>query len=192
MPFLTDEPLIRYLQTVGLADPTSGVLMPGARIRAGSGVSAAESYAAGVEKVGSLFVTRIVVDLTGLAGSTTDLDIIGNSAAANAHIGQITAAANGTIVGGRMTCLELPVTGVTDIDLYASNVGTGTESVIITDAALGTETALVTAGGVWTNGAVKGFTGVPAANDYLYLTNGAAGTPGTYTGGKFLIELFGK
>jgi hypothetical protein len=32
---------------------------------------------------------------------------------------------------------------------------------------------------------------VPPANDYLYLTGGAAGTAAAYTAGKFLLELFG-
>jgi hypothetical protein len=32
---------------------------------------------------------------------------------------------------------------------------------------------------------------VGIANGYLYLTCGAAGTPATYTAGKFLITLFG-
>jgi hypothetical protein len=58
-------------------------------------------------------------------------------------------------------------------------------------AALTADTVLVDPAAAWTNGAVKGFTTVPAANQYLYLVNGEAGTVGTYTAGKFLIELFG-
>jgi hypothetical protein len=131
-----------------------------------------------------------VVDLSTLIGSATDLDIIGESAAANCHFGQITTAVNGTLVGGRVTCLELPAGGATDIDFYSSDVGTGTQDVIITNAALGTETALVTSGGAWTSGATKGMTALPTANDYLYIVNGAA-SGGTFTAGKFEIVLFG-
>jgi hypothetical protein len=87
-----------------------------------------------------------------------------------------------------MTCLEAPATGVTDIDLYSATVGT---AVFDDGIAALTETAIITAGGAWTNGAVKCATTVPPANDYLYLTCGAAGTVGTYTAGKFLIEVFG-
>lgn len=157
----------------------------------GTGVDTAESYSGSIWRSGGLIITRIIMDISVLVGSTTDLDIIGESAAANCNWGQITTAKSGTLIGGLMTCLEVPAGGVTDIDLYSSNVETGTENVIITDAALGTETALVTSGGAWTSGASKGMTSLPTANDYLYLVNGAAGVPGTFTAGKFMIELFG-
>lgn len=158
---------------------------------AGAGVSAAESYSSGVFQSGDLIHTRIAVDLTGLVGSTTDLDIIGNTGAASANFGQITTARNGTIIGGQVTCLEVPAGGADDLDFYSASVGTGTENVAITDAALGTETALVTSGAAWASGTVKGMTGLPTANDYLYIVNGEAGVPGTFSAGKFLIELYG-
>ncbi len=144
-------------------------------------------YKTSVESVGNIITTRILVDLTGLASSTTDLDIIGVGASV-AHIGQITAARNGTILAIRMTCLELPAGGADDIDLYAATEGTGVFDGGI--AAL-TETALITSGAAWANGTVKGSIDVPAADQYLYLTGGEAGTAATYTAGKFLIELFG-
>lgn len=157
----------------------------------GTGVDGAEAgYAAGIERHGSLIVTRILVNIDDLIGSGTDLDIIGESAAANCTWGQITAAKSGTIIGGRITCLEVPAGGTDDIDFYSSNVATGTQDVIITDAALGTETALVTSGGSWTLGLTKALSGLPTANDYLYIVNGAA-AGGTFSAGKFLIELFG-
>lgn len=167
-------------------DDSAAVMTPGA------GVSAAESYASGVIKNGDLICTRIVVDLTGLVGSATDLDIIGNTGgAASANFGRVTAALNGTIIGGRVTCLELPAGGADDIDFYSASVGTGAQDVIITDASVGTEVALVTSGAAWASGTVKGMTGVPNANDYLYIVNGEA-AGGTFSAGKFLIELFGE
>lgn len=154
----------------------------------GAGVSAAESYAVGYLRNGTLVTTRIVVDLTGLVGSATDLDIIGNTGgAASAHWGQITTALNGTMIGGQITCLEVPAGGADDIDFYSATVSTGAQDVDVTTL---TETALVTAGGAWASGTVKGMTGLPAANDYLYIVNGEA-AGGTFTAGKFLIELFG-
>lgn len=154
----------------------------------GAGVSAMETYASGWFLNGTIKTTRIVIDITGLVGSATDLDIIGNTGgAASAHLGQITAANNGTIVGGRVTCLEVPAGGTADIDFYSATVSTGAQDVDITTL---TETALVTSGGAWTSGLSKGMTAVPPANDYLYITNGAA-SGGTFTAGKFLIELFG-
>jgi hypothetical protein len=155
----------------------------GAGITGGTGTV----YKSSVRLVGGIYHTTILIDLTGLASSTTDLDIIGQGVSA-AHIGQITAAQNGTILAIRMTCLELPAGGADDIDLYAATEGTGVFDGGI--AAL-TETALITAGGAWANGTVKGSVDVPAADQYLYLTGGEAGTAATYTAGKFVIELFG-
>jgi hypothetical protein len=155
----------------------------------GAGVSAMETYASGWFLNGTLKITRIMIDLTGLVASTTDLDIIGNTGgAASAHLGQITAANNGTIVGGSVTCLEVPAGGPDDIDFYSATVSTGAQDGDVTAL---TETVLITAGAAWASGTVKGFTGVPPANDYLYLANGEASVPGTYTAGKFLIELYG-
>jgi hypothetical protein len=174
-----------------LGDVTvGGELISAGTMTAGSGVADADAYATSVQRVGDLIHTQIVIDIDDLVGSATDLDIIGISATANCHIGQVTTAVNGTIIAGRMTCLELPTGGADDIDLYSASVGTGTQDVIITHADLGTETALVTSGAAWASGTTKGFTGMPTAGDYLYLVNGEA-SGGTFTAGKFLVELFG-
>jgi hypothetical protein len=144
-------------------------------------------YKSSVTKEGEFIFTRIFIDLTGTKSTTTDRDVIGNTGAS--HIGQITAAVNGSIVAASMTCLELPATGVTDIDMYSSTVATGAYDA---DAnALAGAALLISSGGAWTNGATKGLTTVPAANAYLYLANGAAGTPGTYDAGKFLLTFIG-
>jgi hypothetical protein len=156
---------------------------PGAGISGGTGTV----FKSSVIRTGDIIKTSILIDLTGLGSSTTDLDIIGTGTAA-AYLGQITAAKNGTILTGRMTCLEVPVGGVVDIDLYSATEATGK----FDDAVGGlAETAMITAGGNWTLAAVKAFGAVPAANSYLYLTGGAGGTAAAYTAGKFLIELEG-
>ena len=156
---------------------------PGAGISGGTGTV----FKTSVQRVGDIIKTSILIDLTGLASSTTDLDIIGVGASA-AYLGQITAARNGTIFSGRMTCLEVPAGGADDIDLYSATEATG-----VFDAGIGTlaETALITSGGAWTLAGVKAFGNMPAADEYLYLTGGEAGTAATYTAGKFLIELEG-
>jgi len=143
-------------------------------------------YKASVNRCGDLIHTSILIDLTGTSSSATDLDIIGTNGVS--HIGQIVAAVNGTIVAGRVTCLELPAGGIADIDLYSATEGTGAFDAGI--AALA-ETALVTSGGAWASGTTKGILAAPAANSYLYLTGGAAGTAATYTAGIFLIEFWG-
>lgn len=157
-------------------------------IAAGAGVSAAETYKSGYFQNGGIITTRIFVDLTGLVGSATDLDIIGNTGgAASAHFGQITVAKSGTLVGGKVTCLEVPAGGSTDVDFYSATVSTGAQDVDVTTL---TETVLVTSGGAWTSGASKGMTALPPANDFLYIVNGAA-SAGTFSAGKFMIELYG-
>lgn len=163
--------------------PTAVTMAPGSGF-AGTGTI----YKSSVVKEGELYKTSIFIDLTGASSSTTDLDIIGTHATNPANIGQITAAVNGTIIGGKVTCLELPAGGADDIDLYSATVGTGAFDGGI--AAL-TGTALITAGGAWASGTTKGMTAVPAANSYLYLTGGEAGTAAAYTAGKFLIEFWG-
>ncbi len=87
-----------------------------------------------------------------------------------------------------MTCLEVPVGGADDVDLYAATEGTGVFDGAVASLA---ETAIVTAGGAWTLALTKAITGIPAANQYLYLTGGEAGTADVYTAGKFLIEFEG-
>lgn len=156
-------------------------LSPGAGTLAG-----AAEYRSVVSRIGDIIRTQIFIDLAGLGSSTTDLDVIGVGAGV-AHIGRITTAVNGIIFGGRMGCVEAPTTGVTDIDLYSATVGTAVFDDLITAL---TETALLTAGAAWTRTS-KVLTLLPAANEYLYLVNGAAGTVGTYATGQFVIELDG-
>jgi hypothetical protein len=157
---------------------------PGAGFTDGVGAVAKTSVWAN----GGIYTTRFLLDLTGTASSTTDLDIIGSGTSA-AYIGQVTAAQNGTVLGGTMTCLEVPTGGIADIDLYWATEATGK----FDDAVAGlTETALITSGGNWTLALTKAIADpVGMANGYLYLTGGAAGTASAYTAGKFLITLFG-
>jgi len=161
---------------------------------AGTGITTGTGtiYQARVTKIGGLFKTEILIDLTGL-NSSAAADVIGKQATANCHIGQITAAVNGAIFAGRMSCLETPAGGEPDIDLYSSDVATGTEDVAITHADLGTEAALLDAAADWTAAmAPKGLTANPAANSYLYLVGSGGGTDQIYTAGILLIELWGK
>jgi hypothetical protein len=138
-----------------------------------------------------MFVEEIFIDLNaaGASSSTTDLDIIGKSAAGAAHIGQITAALNGVVTAITMTCTQVPATGVTDINVCQSSVSTG----VFDDAGSGLTNyaLLLDAAGAWTLGLTKVFSVNPTANYYLYLLGGAAGTPGAYSAGKFVIRIYG-
>lgn len=141
-----------------------------------------------VVKHGGIIKTEILLDLTGAASSTTDLDIIGTSGVS--HIGQITAAKNGTIMYGQVSCLETPAGGVADIDLYKATAATGAFDAAVTG--LAGQGALLTKGGTWAASVTPVImSALPAANDYLYLTGGAAGTAASYSAGRLLIEFWG-
>jgi hypothetical protein len=157
-------------------------------VEAGTGITTGSGtiYRTAVQRVGGIITTRILIDLTGLR-STGSGDIIGvNGTALVCHIGQITAAQNGTILTGSMECFEAPAGGDPDINVHSATEGTGVEDGAIGDL---TETLLVNAGDATTGSKVY-FTGVPAADQFLYLTTGAA-TDADYSAGKLFIELMG-
>jgi len=157
-------------------------------VEAGTGITTGTGtiYRTAVQRVGGIITTRILIDLTGLR-STGSGDIIGvNGTALVCHIGQITAAQNGTILTGSMECFEAPAGGDPDINIHSATEGTGVEDGAIADL---TETLLVNAGDATTGSKVY-FTGVPAADEFLYLTTGAA-TDADYTAGKLFIEMMG-
>lgn len=130
--------------------------------------------------------SRIILDLTGLNSGGTAGDVIGVNGAGVAYIARLSAF-NGTLMGIKMTCLETPAGGDTDIDLYSATEGTGVEDTAI--SAL-TEVQLINAG-AQTSGTVTAAANMPAAvTDYLYLV-GQGTANATYTAGKFLIEFFG-
>lgn len=155
---------------------------------AGTGISTGTGtiHKTRVLNTADVFETVIAIDLTGLR-STAAGDIIGvDGTSLDCHIGQITAAKNGTILYGTVTCLEAPAGGDPDIDLYSATESTGSED----DAISGlTETQLMNSG-AHTIGKVTTLTAVPAAGEYLYLVAQAT-TDADYTAGKFEIRLIG-
>jgi len=155
---------------------------------AGSGITdAAASYDGSVRRIGDMIETTIVIDLTGLR-STASGDIIGDDGSSEfAYIAQIKAAVNGTIVAGKIECLEAPTGGDPDIDLFSAVEATGIEDAAITGL---DETQLVNSGD-HTAGSVKLLTSYPAADEYLYLVAGAT-TDADYTAGILIITLYGR
>lgn len=178
---------------VGTSGSEAAVILddmtPGTGISTGTGTICEHR----VTKVGGLYKTEILLDITGLNEGGTAADIIGkDGGTANCHIGQITAAKNGTIIAGRITCLEAPGTADTDIDFYGSvDEATGAQ-----DAALSSVTGeeQLIDHGAWSAGEIAVLTALPDADGYLYLTTGAGTTlaDDDYTAGIFLIELWGK
>jgi hypothetical protein len=157
-------------------------------VLAGPGITGGTGtvYETGVQKVGDIFITRILLDLTGLDSSGTGGDIIGLAAGGAAHLGQITAARNGTIFAGTIRCLEVPTGGDPDVDFWAADEATGAFDTAI--STLTNEAQLINTGD-WTleEDTLVAF---PAANQYLYAVAGAT-DDAIYTAGKFLITLYG-
>ena len=155
---------------------------------AGTGITTGSGtiYKSAVQRIGGIITTKILIDLTGLR-STGSGDIIGvNGTSLVCHIGQITAAQNGTILTGSMECFEAPAGGDPDINIHSATESTGVEDGAISGLS---ETLLVNSGDA-TLGSKVFFSAVPAADEFLYLTTGAA-TDADYTAGKLFIEMMG-
>ena len=143
-----------------------------------------------VTKVGGLFKTEILLDLTGLNDGDTAADVIGKDGdTANCHIGQITAAVNGTIIAGRITCLETPGTAHADVDIWRADEGTLAQDTAIS---AGTNQAQLIQAATWAANDVIVMSALPAADSYLYLVTGTQGADADYTAGILVIELWGK
>ena len=178
--------------TLAVAGATSlGTTAP---MTAGTGITTGTNtvYHSSVVKIGAIFETTIYIDLTGLSSNVVT-DIIGKEATANCHIGQVTAAVNGTIFAGYVQCLEAPGTGEPDIDIWYADEATGTEDTAIT--ALTNQVVVLTAAADWTiardGTPTRTITGLPAADKYLYLVGGGGTTDAVYDAGKFIIKLYG-
>lgn len=159
---------------------------------AGTGISTATNVICEhrVTKFGGIFKTEIMVDMTGLNDGDTAADVIGKDGdTPNCHIGQITAAKNGTIFAGRKSCIEVPAGGDVDVDLWTANEATLAQDTAISAA---TGEAQLLNHGDWAAGEVDILTAFPPADDHLYLVTGSQGSDADYTGGIFLIELWGK
>ena len=173
-------PLNQYLGGLAYEDTEYPALDVGAGITSGTGTICK----ANAGMAGGIYKTTILVDLTGLNSGGTAGDIIGvNGTALPCYIARLPAM---TVLGGRMTCLEAPSGGDTDIDLFGATEGTGVEDQAITAL---TETEIINAG-VQSAGTVTYFAADPAANAYLYFV-GRGTANATYTAGRFLIEIFG-
>lgn len=173
-------PLNQYLGGLAYLNTEMPALDVGRGITTGTGTICKANGGA----MGGIYRMTIVVDLTGLNSGGTAGNIIGvNGTTLPCYIGLLPTM---TVLGGRMTCLETPAGGDTDIDLYSATEGTGVEDQAI--SAL-TETQLINAG-AQTVGTVTYFAADPTVNAYLYLV-GQGTANATYTAGRFLIEIFG-
>lgn len=159
-------------------------MTPGTGISTGTGTV----YTYDIRKVNTLWVTTIVIDLTGLASSAAG-DVIGKASTANCHLGQYLEAVHGVSLGGRISCIEAPAGGEPDIDVYSAPEATLTEDSAI--SASSGEAVLLDAAADWTAVMTKSLAAV-ADEQYLYLVASGGGDNADYTAGRFVIELFGE
>jgi hypothetical protein len=182
--YATNASIGGTLVVTGITDLNGNTMSAGTGITTGTGTV----YAGSAVKVGGVYSTSILIDLTGLASSGSG-DIIGKAGTANSNIGQITAANNGTILTGQWSVYETPAGGDPDIDFWYADEATGAEDAAITS--LTNQVQLMNNGDL-TAASIDYFTAgaVPAADKYLYLVTGAA-TDGNYSAGRLLIEMWG-
>ena len=104
--YLADNETLLFGSTDETAFSVKNII-PGTGISTGTGTL----FKGSVLRMGDVVETTIVIDLTGLNSGDADGDIIGKVATANCHLGQITAAKNGTVFAGSMQCVETPAGG---------------------------------------------------------------------------------
>lgn len=191
--YITDADAFHILTSVGPA-VWQVVASGGQTAEAGVGITAGvdTKFGSGVERIGSLYKTTIMIDMDGLHSTNTDDDIIGVEGVGAAHLGQITTAKNGSMFFGRMTCLELPAGGQPDVALWSASENTGVEDTLI--SALNDDVEILQSQGdgtAWVAGDVIEITTFPVDGTWLYLVSDGAITDGEYSAGKFLIEFWG-
>lgn len=173
-------PLNQYLGALAYVDTEYPQVDIGTGITSGAGTICKANGGS----VGGVYKMTVLIDLTGLNSGDTAGDIIGvDGTALPCYIARLPSM---TVLGGRMTCLETPAGGDTDIDLYSAAEGTGVEDGAITGL---TETQIIN-GGTQSAGTVTYFAADPSSNEYFYLV-GQGTSDATYTAGRFLIEVFG-
>jgi hypothetical protein len=160
----------------------------GSAVAAAAGAGSGTLGSSDISKVGKIINTQFFVDLTGQSSTTTLVDIIGITGTDPAYFGIVDNAKMGQVYAMTMTCLKAPVTGATDIDLFAATEATGPAGA--NESTL-TAVVQVASTAAWTLNRVLTAAAWPADGDSLYLMNGTSGTIGTYTAGQFVIELWG-
>jgi hypothetical protein len=159
----------------------------GSAVAAAAGAGAGTLVSSDISKVGKIINTQYFIDLAGLSSVATLGDIIGVGTDP-AYFGIVDNSKMGQIYACTVTCLEAPVGGDTDIDVYTANEATGILGGAVGDL---TETAVVASTAAWTLNRVLTATGWPADGDSLYLTAGAGATAAAYTAGQLIVEFWG-
>tara|TARA_R100000995_G_scaffold82848_2_gene57448 strand:- start:587 stop:1999 length:1413 start_codon:yes stop_codon:yes gene_type:complete len=153
---------------------------------AGTGLTAASDTTCKASKVrmGDIIYTNIILDVHGQRSDSNGA-VIGTSANANpSYLTRISTSSNGTLLCGRVTCLEAPTA---DLEFFTSTSLVGKEG--DTASGLSAYDSLCVKSS-WAAGDIKEFdnTAIPADGEVIYM-EGTATTD--YGAGKFIIEMWG-
>lgn len=167
----------------------ASTIVGGAAAAAGAGTAGTGTIVkSSVIREGELIITRLFVDLTGLAAAAAG-DVIGKATGGEpSFITRLTTAVNGTIVGGRMLCTEAPAGGDTDIDVYVATAATGKYDDAV--SGLAGQTQVINAGTQSLGTASNVIADTIGPDEYVYLVSVGA-TAAAYTAGRLYIELIG-
>ena len=135
--------------------------------------------------VDGVIITQIKIDGTGLASVATADDVIGLAAGGAAFIGRNVAAVNGIIFKTEFSCIETPAGGDNDV-----NVVTNASAALVYDDAGGTA-YISNSGDLLAGQTIQNLLPALTEGDYFYLTAGTGDTAGTYTGGMWILTLYG-
>ena len=163
---------------------------------AGYGAGAIGTSAFGAPKTwrrteNGIVITTIKFDITGLGCvGTAANDVIGLAAGGAAYIGRYVTATYGIVFKTYMFCIEAPAQGTAtitqDIDIQAN-----ASAVLAYDGAAGGSMVINGATMVLGQG-VENLVPAMTANDYLYIAEAdTAGTTGVYSGGMYVLRLYG-
>ena len=175
------------------ASTLTGAVLKGATATEHGAGAVATSFAPVTRRSTSngVITTKIHFDLTGLGGKGgTANDVIGLPAGGNAFIGRNVVGTNGVIYRAELACIELAAaaSGSATVDI---DVATNTSGTIAYDGAGGTA-KLFNTGGMVAGQELSNITPAITANDFFYLVEGdTAATDGVYSGGQFVLTLYG-
>lgn len=135
---------------------------------------------------GSVIVTEITVDLTGIASVATANDILCLTAGGlYGFIGRNVVATNGVIFKTQFSCIETPLNGDNDVNCVTNSSGT------LTASSAGGTTYIANAGDLLAGQSIQNLVPAMTANNYYYLTAGTGDTAGTYTAGQYVLTTWG-
>ena len=173
--------------TCGSALTVSGItkLSCNASGTSGAGITAGSDTISKTSAVrtGDIVYTTIVLDVDDLHSDADDRVVGVDGNTDPAYLMRIGTGYQGTLIGGKLTCLEAPNA---DISLFKSTSGTLDEG----DTASGAAgyASVCSKGSTWAAGDMRAFSSIPSNNDYLYLEGESTAT---FSSGRFIIEMWG-